>query len=231
MAEWSSYSLSDLLLFSLQAYIGLFELLNTALWPAHMFILAVGLGIGLLVLKRSGAGYRFIWGLLGLLWIWTGWYFFSVHYTAINWAAAYVAPAFWLQGLLFGLFAVAPQSPDIRYTRTAADRTAIVLYLFALIGYPAVTLALGRSLDSVEFLGISPDPGVAATLAILVLSRGSFIWLAWIVPIMWCVLTGLTLWMLGSPEFFIAPLAGAAAVVAAVAAVSGRRLSQPVRTG
>jgi hypothetical protein len=228
MAEWSSYSLSDLLLFSLQAYIGLFELLNTALWPAHLLILAVGLAIGVLVLKCAPVNRRIIWSVLGLLWIWTGWSFFFMEYAAINWAAAYVAPAFWLQGLLFGLFAVAPRSPDIRYTGTAAGRTAIALYLFALVGYPAATLALGRSLDSVEFLGISPDPGVAATLAILVLGRGSFIWLAWIVPIVWCALTGLTLWMLGSPEFFIAPLAGAAAVVAVV---SGRRLSQPVRTG
>ncbi len=228
MAEWSSYSLSDLLLFSPQAYIGLFELLNTALWPAHLLILAVGLAIGVLVLKCAPVNRRIIWSVLGLLWIWTGWSFFFMEYAAINWAAAYVAPAFWLQGLLFGLFAVAPRSPDIRYTGTAAGRTAIALYLFALIGYPAATLALGRSFDSVEFLGISPDPGVAATLAILVLGRGSFIWLAWIVPIVWCALTGLTLWMLGSPEFFIAPLVGAAAVVAVV---SGRRLSQPVRTG
>lgn len=228
MADWSSYSLSDLLLFSRQAYIGLFELLNTTLWPAHLVILAVGLVIGLIVLRRNAAGYRVVWALLGLLWIWSGWHFFYVQYTAINWAAAYVAPMFWLQGLLFGLFAVVQTCPEIRYTGTVAGRTAMMLYLFALIGYPAATLALGRPLDSVEFPGISADPGVVATLAVLVLCRGSFMWLSWIVPIVWCALTGLTLWMLGSPEFFIAPLAGAAAVVAAV---SGSRKSQPERTG
>jgi hypothetical protein len=104
----------------------------------------------------------------------------------------------------------------------------MIVYLFALVGYPAASVALGRPLDSVEFIGISPDPGVVATLAILVLSRGGFTWLAWIVPLVWCALTGLTLWMLGSPEFFIAPLAGAVAVVAAV---SGRRMSRLLRTG
>ncbi|MEO9876596.1 MAG: DUF6064 family protein [Anderseniella sp.] len=217
MAEWSSYSLSDLLLFSLQAYVGLFELLNTTLWPAHLIILVVGLGIGLFVLRPSDTKCRLVWGLLGLLWIWTGWYFFHVQYTVINWAAAYVAPVFWVQGLLFVLFAVAPRSPDIRFTRTATGRAAIVLYLFAVVGYPVATLALGRPLNSVEFVGISPDPGIVATLAILALSRGGFIWLAWIVPILWCVLTGLTLWMLDSPEFFIAPLAGVVAVAAVVA--------------
>lgn len=228
MAEWSSYSLSDLVLFSLQAYFGVFELLNTTLWPAHLVILAVGLAIGVFMLRGGPANSRIVWSVLGLLWIWTGWSFLFVEYSAINWAAAYVAPAFWLQGLLFGLFAVASRSPDIRYARTAASRTAIVLYVFAVIGYPAVNLALGRPLGSVEFLGISADPGVAATLAILVLSRGRFIWLAWIVPLLWCALTGLTLWLLGSPEFVIAPLA---AVVAVAAAVSGRLVSQPVRTG
>lgn len=225
---YASYSLSDLLLFSLQAYIGLFELLNTTLWPAHLITLALGLATGLLVLKRNVARCRLVWGLLGLSWIWTGWSFFSVQYAAINWAAAYVAPVFWLQGLLFGLFAVAPKCPDIKFTGTSAGRTAMMLYLFALIGYPAATLALGRPFDSVEFIGISADPGVVATLAILVLSRGGFTWLAWIVPLAWCALTGLTLWMVGSPEFFIAPLAG---VVAVVAAVSARRMSHSSRDG
>jgi hypothetical protein len=92
MAEWSSYSLSDLLLFSLQAYIGLFELLNTTLWPAHLFTLALGLAMGLLVLKRHLVNRRLVWGLLGLSWKWTGWHFFSVQYAAIDWAATYVAP-------------------------------------------------------------------------------------------------------------------------------------------
>ncbi len=228
MAEWSSYSLSDLLLFSLQAYLGVFELLNTALWPAHLFILIAGLAIGVLVLKRTLVNQRIIWSVLGLLWIWTGWSFFFTEYATINWAAMYVGPVFWLQGMLFALFAVAQRSPDIRHTGSAGDWMAIVLYLCALFGYPAATLALGRPLDSVEFLGISPDPGVAATLAILVVSRGRFIWMAWIVPLAWCVLTGLTLWLLGSPEFFIAPLAAAVAVAAAV---FGKRLSQPAGAG
>ncbi|WP_108882295.1 DUF6064 family protein [Anderseniella sp. Alg231-50] len=223
MAEWSSYSLSDLLLFSLQAYIGLFEPLNTTLWPAHLATLALGLTVGLLVLKQGSVNNRLVWSMLGLLWIWTGSHFFFVQYAAINLAAGYIAPVFWLQGLLFAWFAAAPKCPDIRYTGTAAGRTAMVLYLFALIGYPAATLALGRSLDSVEFIGISADPGVVATLAVLVLSHGSLTLLAWIVPLAWCALTGLTLWMLGSAEFFIAPLSGAMAVAATIA---GRRVSQ-----
>ncbi len=214
MAEWSSYSLHDLLLFSLQAYIGLFELLNSTLWPVHPVSLALGLGVGLLVLKGHRTGHRLVWALLGTLWLWTGWHFFHVQYAVINWAAEYVAPVFWLQGLLFGLFAVAPKCPQIRYAGTATDRAAMALYLFAVIGYPIATVALGRPPDSVEFLGLSADPGVVATLAILVLSRARFIWLAWVVPLAWCAVTGLTLWLLGSPEFFIAPLAAILAVVA-----------------
>ncbi len=226
MAEWASYSLSDLLLFSPQAYFGLFQLLNTTLWPVHLLTLAFGLITGLFALRQGQTNNRFVWGMLGVLWIWTGWNFFSEQYNAINWTAGYVAPAFWLQGLLFGWFAVAPKSPDIRYCGTAAGRTAMVLYLFALIGYPLANLALGRALDSVEFIGVAADPGVVATLAVLAISRGGLVWLAWIVPVAWCVLTGLTLWMLGSAEFFIAPLAGATAVAVAFTA---RRFSQPQR--
>ncbi len=221
MAEWSSYSLHDLLLFSLQAYIGLFELLNTTLWPAHLVTLALGLAAATLVLKGHRARHRLVWTLLSILWLWTGWHFFHVQYAAINWAAEYVAVVFWLQGLLFGLFAMVPKCPQISYVGTVTDRMAAAVYLFALIGYPIASLALGRSSESVEFLGISADSGVVATLAILVLSRARFIWLAWVVPLAWCALTGLTLWLLGSPEFFIAPLAAVLAVAAAASYITG----------
>lgn len=214
MAEWLSYSLSDLLLFSLPAYIGLFELLNTTLWPAHLLILALGLAAAALILNRHRTGHRIVWALLGLLWLWTGWGFLYMQYAAINWAAGYAAPAFWLQGLLLGLFAVMPNGPEIRYAGTTTDRAILGLYLFSLIGYPAATFALGRPLNSVEFIGISVDPGVTATLAILVLSRGGLAWLTWIVPLSWCALTGPTLWMLGSAEFFLAPLTAVLALVA-----------------
>ncbi|MEM9472808.1 MAG: DUF6064 family protein [Pseudomonadota bacterium] len=221
MAEWSSYSLHDLLLFSPQAYTGLFELLNTTLWPLHLVTLVLALAAAVLVLKGHRARHRLFWAVLSILWLWTGWQFLHVQYAAINWAAEYVAPAFWLQGLLFGLFAVVPKCPRISYAGTVTDRMAAALYVFAVIGYPIATLALGRSFDSVEFLGISADPGVVATLAVLVLSRARFIWLSWVVPLAWCALTGVTLWLLESPEFLIAPLAAMLAVVAAVA--SGTR--------
>ncbi len=216
MAEWLSYSISDLLLFSLPAYTGLFQLSNTTLWPVHLLTLALGLAIGALILKPGRTGDRIVWAVLGLVWIWSGWHFLYVQYATINWAAAYVAPVFWLQGLLFGVSALVPKCPEIRYAPTTAGWTAGALYLFALLGYPAVTVALGRPVDSTEFFGISADPGGVATLAILILGRGSLIRLAWIVPLAWCATTGATLWLLGSPEFFIAPMAAVTALLAAI---------------
>jgi hypothetical protein len=54
---------------------------------------------------------------------------------------------------------------------------------------------------------IAPDPTVTATLAILAMGRGMLVVLAAIIPLFWCIVTTMTLYTLGSPEFVLAPIA------------------------
>jgi hypothetical protein len=63
--------------------------------------LALGLAIFVLLLRPVRAGHRVILVTLGVLWIWIAWAFFWERYASINWASAYVAPMFGLQGVLF----------------------------------------------------------------------------------------------------------------------------------
>lgn len=212
MTEWSSYSLSDFLLFSVQAYEGMFEILNATLWPIHVLTFAIGVAIAVLVLRPGDASTRLVCGTLAVLWIWIGWHFLATQYAVINWAAAYVAPVFAAQGLLFGLFAVMPKWLNLGLPASVPSRLALALLLFAVALYPVASFALGRPWHSVEFFGISPDPTVVATLAILALSRGALSRIAWVVPLLWCAISGLTLWGLGSAEFLIAPVAAVTAI-------------------
>ena len=100
MSEWWTYRPEDFLLFSPRVYWRMFELHNASLWPLHVLTLGADLIIILLIARRSGIGARWIAFILAMLWIFVGWSFLWNRYATINWAAAYVAPAFAVEGVL-----------------------------------------------------------------------------------------------------------------------------------
>ena len=100
MSEWWTYRAEDFLLFSPRVYWRMFELHNAALWPLHVLTLAAGLIIVILIAWRPGTWTRWIAFILAMLWILVAWSFLWNRYATINWAAAYVAPAFAVEGVL-----------------------------------------------------------------------------------------------------------------------------------
>lgn len=203
MADWLSYSLDDFLLFSLPAYYGLFEQINATLWPgAHMVFVLAGLALAGVLWRPGKWSGPVVYGLLGVLWAWTGWYFMAVNYAAINWAAAYAAPAFFVQALLFAAVAVSGRGLALQ---DKPPRLVVPMIVYAVIGHPLSGVALGRPWQAVEVFGLSPDPLVAATLAVLLASKGRLSRAVWLVPLVWVPLSALTLWMLGSVEWILLP--------------------------
>jgi hypothetical protein len=53
-----------------------------------------------------------------------------------------------------------------------------------------------------------PDPTAIATLAFLAMAAGRVRWLLMIIPALWCAISSITLWTMGSADYFI-PLGGA----------------------
>ena len=100
MSEWWTYRAEDFLLFSPRVYWRMFELHNAALWPLHVLTLVAGLVVILLIASRPGTWTRWIAFILAMLWILVAWSFLWNRYATINWAAAYVAPAFAVEGVL-----------------------------------------------------------------------------------------------------------------------------------
>ena len=203
MMDLLSYSLDDFLLFSLPAYYGIFEQINTALWPgAHMVSALVGLLIsGALWWPGKWSG-PVVYGLLAVVWAWTGWYFLGFEYASINWAATYAVPAFFAQALLFAGAALSGRGLALQ---DKPSRMAVLMFVFVVIAYPVSGVALGRPWQAAEMFGLSPDALVAATLAVLLASKGWLSRVAWAVPLVWAALAGLTLWMLGSVEWILLP--------------------------
>ena len=223
MSEWWTYTPSDFLLFSPRIYYRMFELYNRSLWPVAVLSLALGFTILVLLLRPTSASHRIILAILGALWVWIAYAFFWERYAIINWASVYLAPLFGLQGVALTWAAVSGQIKFVP-SRKIQDVVALALFGFSLIGYPLLAPLMGRQWSAAEIFGLAPDPTALATLALLCLADGSRRWPLLIVPSMWCLITGLTLWTMDAGDFFIAPVGALSAL--AIAFFRSRRRHQ-----
>ncbi len=207
MSAWWTYSLSDLLLFSPQTYYRLFELYHRSIWPAQIAGLALGIAI-VWLLRSDDARKRWISLILAACWLWVAWGFHWMWYRNINWAAAYFAFGFSLEALLLLWTGAIRNRLQMPLFRPLFRRSGIALFLFALILQPLIRPAFGRQWVEVELFGVTPDSTVLATLGILLSGRKSH-WTLLIIPLLWCAVTGATLWAMESPEALLMPTAGA----------------------
>ncbi len=201
MSEWWTYELSDFLMFSPRTWLRLLEMHNSH-WSWLRFFSPLPL---LLMLWPAGRHAALL--LAGMAWVFVAWAFHWQRFADVNWAANYFALAFALQGLLLAVLALSPRRKQAA-TPDAQARLGWLLIVLALL-YPLLALALGRPLAQSESFGLMPDPTALATLGLALCVRGKLLrWLALPIPLLWCAVTGATLWTLHMPEWFLMPLAG-----------------------
>jgi uncharacterized protein DUF6064 len=204
MSEWWTYSLSDFLLFSPRTYYRLFELYNLAIWPAQLAALAGGIAIVAVWWHGGRAHGRTISGLLAAAWLWVAWAYLLEHYDTINWAASYFAIGFALQVVLLVWIGVVRDKLRLAWWRETRSRVGLGVFVFALMGYPLLAPLLGRAWLQAELFGAAPDPTVVATLGILVATERPT-WILVVIPILWCAISGATLWTMRSPDAILLP--------------------------
>lgn len=220
MAEWSTYSLSDFLLFAPRTYWRLFELMNEALWPAQ--VLGVLLGAALIALARIGGPgpARAAAILLAIAWISVTWFFFLERYAPINWAAEYMAWGFAAQAVL--LVAAAAPRGFLAFALPPSARVRIgrAMIYAAVLLYPALAGIVGREWRQAEIFGFSPDATALAALGVALLMPGRARALLMPLPVIWCLVGGATLYTMKAPEWPLLPIA---ALMAMVASLKSRR--------
>jgi hypothetical protein len=214
MEDWLSYRLSDLLLFSPRTYYRLFELHNRAWWPAQLFFLGVGASIVVLLRRGTQWSSTAILVLLSSCWLFVAWAFHLERYATINWAAQYFAAAFVSQALLMLAYAFG-QRPLFTRPSGRAGVAALGLVLFALAGWPLLASVVGRAWMQSELFGLTPDPTVVATLGVLATATPRAPRYLVVVPALWCVISGATLWAMESPEALFVALLGLCGLIAA----------------
>jgi hypothetical protein len=221
MSEWWTYRLEDFLLFSPRVYWRMFELHNAAFWPLHLLTLAAGLAIVLLVLRRPRGHGLWVALVLAALFAFAGWSFLWSRYAAINWAITYVAPAFGLQALLLVIGGAARGGLAFD-RRDIAGRLGLLITVIGLVVYPLLPPLFGRPWASAEVFGIAPDPTAIAALGVLLAASGGPVPLLFPIPLLWLLLSGLTLHAMGDPQAWLPLLA----VGITVAALTLRRIAR-----
>jgi hypothetical protein len=215
MSEWWTYELSDFLMFSARTWQRTLELHNRDWLPLQ------GLGslaaAGLLWAPRSQVRWTARAALLvmALAWGFVAWAFHWQRYAPINWAAGYFAIGFAVQALLLAWQGFARTSIVLE-SGEARGRIGALLLAAALL-YPLLALAAGRPITQSEWFGLMPDPTVLATLGVLLCLRCGPPFVTMSLPLLWCAITGATLWTLKAPEWFVMPLAGLVALAALIA--------------
>jgi hypothetical protein len=222
MSEWWSYSLSDLLMFSARTYFRLFERYNRDVWPVHLFTAAIGIVLVAAAVRGGDRVLKAAGSLLALCWLWVAWAFHAQNYATVNTAGIYFAAAFALEAVL--LLWLGTLRGGLAPHRMHASSGGLVILLFGLIGYPLLAPASGRPWTQAEVFGVAPDPTVVATLGVLLLADRRN-WLLWPIPLMWCAISGATLWTMRTPYWWILPSLALLALV--LAALNAAALARP----
>ncbi|MGE0873106.1 MAG: DUF6064 family protein [Burkholderiales bacterium] len=213
MSEWWTYSLSSFLLFSPATYYRLIELHNAQWWPAQCAALAAGATIFSCALRGGDARSRAALLLLAACWAWVAWAYHLDRYATINWAASYFGWAFAAQALLLAWTAA---RGTLRFASPPAGpaRAGLAMCIVSLAGWPLLAPLFGRGWSQAEVFGFAPDPTALATLGIL-LAAGRMRPALFVIPLLWCALSGALLWAMRSPEAIAVPAAALAAIAVA----------------
>ncbi|HAD31972.1 MAG TPA: MFS transporter permease [Methylophaga sp.] len=194
MNTWSSYTLQDFIPFTADIYFRLLERMSETFWPLHLLTLALGVAAVWLALTNRA---RLASALIATVWGFVGFAFFIQRYAELNWAGGYIGYCFLGQATLLLLLALIGVALDSNPRKRPATFIGVVIALVGLIGLPFIAPYTGGSWFQAEVFGIHADPTAITTLGlVLIMFRGWALWLIAIIPVLWLLVSGLTLLVL-----------------------------------
>jgi hypothetical protein len=219
MPEWWTYSPADLLMFSDDTYRRLFEIGNRRVWPLQIPVVAAGVAVMLLLRSDAQRARYAANSLLACAWLACAWTYFLKGYSTIHTFGGWFAMAFVAQAI--GLSAWSALHSRVVTAHRVRDQAGVGIVGFAVVVQPLIGVLAGRPWSQVELFGLTPDPTVAATLGALLAVRGAA-WM-WAVPVGWSLFSGMTLFTLDAPDWFVLPLVALMTTILALARGKGEK--------
>ena len=146
----------------------------------------------------------FFAAILAACWMWVAWAYLVRRYDTINWAASYFAGGFAVEVVLLIWTGLVRNRLRLRPAADLPGITGLGIFLLALLAWPLIGPLVGRQWVQAEIFGIAPDPTVVATLGVLVAADRTR-WELLTIPLLWCAISGATLWTMQSPDALLMP--------------------------
>lgn len=198
MDEWWTYELQDLILFSSQTYYRLVELYNIAVWPVHILSALLSIALLYLLIKRPPNHGKIVTTILLASWLWVAWAFLWQRFTSIHWISSYYALGFVIQSVLLFWAGLIKDKLCVQTSLSIQYKLGSAITVFALFVQPFVMLLAGNNWKQAELFAITPDSTVMATMGLLLLTDlKNTAWLL-VLPLLWCIVSAATLYVLGS---------------------------------
>jgi hypothetical protein len=214
-------TLSRLVPFTRDVFLGELERYNYAIWPVQIAAyLLVFLMLWSALRPFSGSG-RLIAAVLAAAWLWTGVAYYILHQSQINWAAWAMGVVFILQGLAFAVTGAVLGRLDFRFSGDAAGWTGVILIAAAAILYPLIGILTDQGWPRVPLVGVAPGPTLAWTLGMLLLAIPRAPWHLLIIPLLWSVAGAAGALLLDMPQNFLLPVAAVLTIVLTIRKAGG----------
>ncbi|WP_253484020.1 DUF6064 family protein [Natronocella acetinitrilica] len=192
MGDWLSYRLEDFIPFTAEVYFRLIERINESFWPLQLLMVFLGL-VAVLLAWRGWR--RFGLALVAGAWLVSGFVFHLQYYAEINVLAGNLAVLFFVQAvLMLTVASFGAGGPSARRSGGLRTVVGVAIAAFGSAAYPLLAPLTGNGWRQAEVFALHPDPTAIVTLGFLLIAlRGSASWLVYPIPLLWCLITTLTL--------------------------------------
>jgi hypothetical protein len=182
--------------FTTEQFFEVFARYNTAIRPMQVVLLVLALVAAPLAATRRG--WRAAAFIVAALWAWMAVAYHAAFFTAINPAAYFFAMMFVVEAALVARWAM-DRSQDFVRPSTMQIAIAAVVFLYALVAYPAIGYLIGERYPAVPTFGV-PCPTTIFTFGIFAMLASSLPPSLLAIPIVWAFFGAFAALRLGVPQ-------------------------------
>ena len=199
--------------FSADQFFAVFAAYNTVMWPAQVFLVALGVSI-VTVALRAPKYSRLVMAVVAALWVWMAVAYHWAFFAKINPMAIAFGFLFLAEAAAIVWFGVVKRRLMLADEPTGGARAlGGALIAYALVGYPLIGLLAGQRYPEMPTFGL-PCPTTIFTLGVFLLCKPRFPWLVLVVPVLWGLIATTAAVSFGVVEDFALPVVVALVVVA-----------------
>ena len=173
--------------FTVEQFLSVFEKYNQAVWPMQIVAYALGIVLVALALTKWKRASAVIFGALAVMWAGMAVGYMWLYFADINKAAYLFGVIFLAQAVLLALAAVRERNVSYGRGRDARMWVGLALIVYAMVAYPLLGMALGHSYPRAPMFGLVPCPTTIFTFGMLLLAARPKRLLLWL-PLVWSVI-------------------------------------------